>query len=75
MVSMKLSKVSNALMLASLLGIGAVVLSSSPAHAGRVGADGEVGAGSGATGQSSAPPLPDREAEGRPFHPLPPSTA
>src|SRR5438270_1352031 len=34
MVSMKLSKVSNALMLASLLGVGAAMLSASPAHAG-----------------------------------------
>jgi spore coat protein U-like protein len=33
MVSMKLSKVSNALMLASLLAVGAAVLSSAPAHA------------------------------------------
>ncbi|HEX9276013.1 MAG TPA: spore coat U domain-containing protein [Casimicrobiaceae bacterium] len=34
MVSMKLSKISNALVLASLLGVGAAMLSSSPAHAG-----------------------------------------
>ncbi len=34
MVSMKLSKVSNALVLASLLGVGAAMFSSAPAHAG-----------------------------------------